>query len=458
MTETTGADRLLEALDAAVRDAGEVELSAIGSRQQLYRFAGSRFTQTGAVEDLTIQARVVEDGRLGAARTSRVDREGLADAIAQARTIARAQQGPRDARGFDEGRVPEPQVAPAYDEETVIAPPDDVARLVAPAFAACARAGLTAAGLAATGVHTYAVATSAGARRVCTTSSARLDVIASAEGGPSSSVSARSSRFSVRLAEVRGAAEELAELACARALASRDPITLEPGAYDVILEPPAVAELLEWLALTSLGARTFEDGSSCLAGRKGQAITGAVTITDDALSGQDGCPTLPFDAEGTPKQKVVCLDGGRAGEPVHDRASAGRAQRASTGHAPPVGDELFEGGPVPQHLHLAPGEDTVDELLARVSRGLYVSRFHYVNGLLDTRRALMTGMTRDGLFLVENGRLGRGVRNLRWTESLLDAFTRVGGMTRARQVVAAGLSGSVFVCPTVLVRGWHFGE
>jgi predicted Zn-dependent protease len=243
-----------------------------------------------------------------------------------------------------------------------------------------------------------------------------------------------------------------------RAERGRAPVDLAPGAYDVILEPPAVAEVVEWLALTGLGARSIEDGSSCLAGRMGQTLTGPVTLYDDALSGDEGCPTLPFDAEGTPKTRLTFLDSGVARGVAHDRATAHTAGAAPTGHAAPLADDLAldGGGPVPQHLHMAPGSDGADQLIARVERGLYVARFHYVNGLIDTRRTLMTGMTRDGLFLVENGRLGPGVRNLRWTESLLEAFTRLGGVSRARQAVAAGLSDAVFVCPTVLVRGWRF--
>jgi len=129
----------------------------------------------------------------------------------------------------------------------------------------------------------------------------------------------------------------------------------------------------------------------------------------------------------------------------------GARKVAPTGHASPVGDELSEGGPTAAHLQLAAGEDSLEDLVARVDRGLYVSHFHYVNGLLDTRRALMTGMTRNGLFLVENGRIGRAVRNLRWTESLLEAFGRVGGTTRAREVVASGLSESIAVAPSLLI-------
>jgi predicted Zn-dependent protease len=310
---------------------------------------------------------------------------------------------------------------------------------------------LQAAGLAAAGVTTFAVASSAGARRQFASTSARLDIIAS--GGDAA---ARVGRFATSLGAIAAQAAALAEDAVVRAERAKSPLELPPQTYDVILEPPAVAELLEWLALTSLGARSLEDGSSCLAGRAGHALTGALTLVDDALSGADGCPTLPFDAEGTPKQRVVCLDAGRAGEVTHDRASAARLGRSSTGHAAPIGDELGEGGPTPMHLQLAAGPDSVDDLLGRVERGLWVSRFHYVNGLLDTRRALMTGMTRDGLYLIENGKLGRGVRNLRWTESLLEAGKRLGGLSRARQVVAAGLSGQVLVCPTVLLRGWRF--
>jgi predicted Zn-dependent protease len=249
----------------------------------------------------------------------------------------------------------------------------------------------------------------------------------------------------------------IAEEACDRAARARDPVALAPGVYDAILEPAAVAELLEWMAFTSFGARALEDGSSCLAGRAGERLTGPITVVDDAAAGVEGAPARPFDAEGTPCRPLVLLDAGQAGAVAHDRGSAARAGTASTGHALPIADELAsDTGPVPQHLQLSPGQEEVATLLSRVERGLWVSRFHYVNGLLDTRRALMTGMTRDGLFLVEHGRIGRPVANLRWTESLLSAFARLDGLTRARLAVAATLGDAVFVCPTVLVRGWRF--
>jgi predicted Zn-dependent protease len=99
----------------------------------------------------------------------------------------------------------------------------------------------------------------------------------------------------------------------------------------------------------------------------------------------------------------------------------------------------------------------VDDLLAGVQRGLYVCRLHYVNGLLEPRRAVMTGLTRDGCFLVENGKIGRAVGNLRFTDSLLEGLARCDGMTRERKAVPTWWSDSgAFVSPAVRIRGWRF--
>src|SRR5262249_60080645 len=128
-----------------------------------------------------------------------------------------------------------------------------------------------------------------------------------------------------------------------------------------------------------------------------------------------------------------------------------RAGVRSTGHALPPGDEAD--GPFPTHVQMAAGEDSLDDLVQQVERGLLVTRFHYVNGLLDPRRALQTGMTRDGLFLIDQGRVTRGVRNLRWTESMLDVFSRMDGATRERQAVGTSwTSAGAFIAPSVLLR------
>lgn len=432
---------------ALAGSSSEVELSALGVRQRAARFANSQVTQTSDVEQVMVQARVAEGGRVGWARSRGLSGGVIEELLARARAAAAAYPPDPAFVGFDDGRVPTPAAASSHDPAVSTAKMGELVAGLAPVLHAGSRAGFSAAGLAAAGELCQAVATTAGCRRSWSTTRVRLDVIVS-----NHDASGYAAEHGWALTAIDAA--KLAEIACDKAARASNPVELAPGSYDVVLEPAALAEVLGWLALTGLGARSVEEGTSCLAERMGQSITGDITLYDDGLAGEDGCPTAPFDAEGTARQRLVLVERGIARGVAHDRASAARVGQASTGHAPLLDDGEF--GPVPQLLHLQAGSDEISDLLARVERGLWVTRFHYVNGLVDPRRALMTGMTRDGTFLIEGGRPARAVRNLRWNESLLDAFTRLGGMTQTRRVVSSSFAGTTVVCPTVLVRGWHF--
>jgi PmbA protein len=138
------------------------------------------------------------------------------------------------------------------------------------------------------------------------------------------------------------------------------------------------------------------------------------------------------------------------------RSTAAKLGAVSTGHAAPFGIEMGD-EPVPANLVFLPGKDSVEDLIGRVERGLFVTRFHYVNGLLDTRRATMTGMTRDGTYLIEDGKLGRAVGNLRFTQSVLEALGRVGGIGRELQAIPTHwLMVGNYLCPALLLRGFTF--
>jgi predicted Zn-dependent protease len=157
---------------------------------------------------------------------------------------------------------------------------------------------------------------------------------------------------------------------------------------------------------------------------------------------------------------VTCIGAGVGGEVLTDRLTAARLgdARGSSGHAAPLGDVDY-GTPGPQHLWMAPGEASEEQLIAAVDRGIYVTRFFYVNGLLETRRATMTGMTRDGTFLIEGGKVGRGVRNLRFTDSILEALGagRLGGIGREAEDIPTWWSeGGVITVPALMVRGFTF--
>jgi len=444
------ADLLNRLADALRISDGEIELSATAHRLGSTRFAGSTPTQSVDVEAATVQARVAVGARVGAARCGSLDGAAIREAIARAKAIAEAQPPDPDFAGFDDGNATHADVK-AWDEATASCGADERAAALRRAFAVAD--DVTFAGSIASLDGAQAVATSAGCRRSFRFTTFRLDAIASDERA-----SGWAGGFAHAAARVD--AEAIARAAVERSRAGRHPVELPPGAYDVILEPRALAEALEWLGLGSLGPRALRDGSSALAGRLGERVTSPrITLVDDALSDDPLALRAPFDAEGTPKRRVPLVENGIARGVVHDRRSARSAGVSPTGHALPLDDDLAFDAAAPHHLQLAPGDDTVEELRARVERGLWVTRFHYVNGLLDTRRSLMTGMTRDGLLYIEGGRVTRGVRNLRWTESLLEALSRVDGITRERRAVAnwwsLSSSGGLLL-PTVLLRNFRF--
>ena len=229
--------------------------------------------------------------------------------------------------------------------------------------------------------------------------------------------------------------------------------TIPLGKYDVLLEPEAVAEILEWMGYIGFGAKQLQERTSFMAGRLGEKLMDRkISIVDD---GSDPAGlAVPFDLEGVPKQRVPLIDKGRAAGVVTDSHYAKLAHRRSTGHALPY-DE-FE-GPLPTNLLMEGGSTPRAQLLKKLGRGLWIRRFHYVNGLLDTHEALMTGLTRDGTFLVKNGAVTGAAKNLRFTQSMLEAFSKVAALSKERQRVADPAQGfSSVVVPAMIIRDFTF--
>jgi PmbA protein len=216
--------------------------------------------------------------------------------------------------------------------------------------------------------------------------------------------------------------ECLASEAVEKALRSKHPQPLEPGTYTVVLEEYAVLDLLQYLAYKGFSAEDVLAGRSFMSGHDGELLVNEnISIWDD---GHDvtGIPS-PFDFEGTPKQRVELITRGRVGSPVYDRLNAKKAGRASTGHF--SGGAAFWGaGPQATNVFMAPGTHSKEDMLASTERGIWVTRFHYCN-MLDSRRTTVTGMTRDGTFLIEQGKLVRPVLNMRFTHAVLDALRDV---------------------------------
>jgi predicted Zn-dependent protease len=227
------------------------------------------------------------------------------------------------------------------------------------------------------------------------------------------------------------------------------PVDLEPGEYPVVLGEYAVAEILEYLAFMAFSGLAIEEGRACV--ELGQQAFGPnVTIWDDGHD-PSGIPAA-MDFEGVAKRRVELVTNGVAVETAHDGATARRAGVARTGHGLPAPNTF---GPLCWNLFMASGESPRDQLVAGVERGLLITRFHYVN-IVHPKKGILTGMTRDGTFLIENGEVVGPVRNLRFTQSIPDALSRVSAISSGTRLVGADYTGIVSRVPAVRIDGWAF--
>lgn len=433
---------LAERLVAEATRAGATEAEAlvVAEASALTRFANSEIHQNVAEENIRSSLRFVLGRRVGVAATGRTDREGLAALVERAASIAR-----NAAELPDWGGLPEPEpITPlpgAFATATAEATPEGRADGVRAVIAAADADGVLAFGSFATGLEGVAVANSKGVRAAEARTAAHLLTVAIGPDGGSGYAEAAAT--SIETIDPGSIGRE----AAAKARAAANPVALDPGDYPVVLEEYAVVDLLDMLGYLGFSALAVQEGRSFF--EPGRRVgSELVTIRDDATDPA----TLPasFDYEGVPKTPVTLVEAGVCQEVVYDAQTAARAGRRSTGHGLPAPNPW---GPFPTNMLMEPGTATRDELLGGLDRGLLVTRFHYTNPV-HPKLAIVTGMTRDGTFLVEGGRIVGPVRNLRYTQSYLDALAGIEAVGRERRTVR-GFLGGVAV-PAVRIAAWTF--
>lgn len=436
--EAQGLLREALAMSAAERTVAVLE----AQDESLTRFANNEIHQnvTSRRHTLTLQAMVGR--RSGIASTDRLDSSALRQVADRA--LAMARLSPEDGGLPDPAPGCEIPALAGFVEATAASTPEARAAEVGAVTAAAAARGLNAAGALSATASALAVANTLGQFAYHPDSAARFTCTVRSSD---SSGWVDRHRRDVRALEV----SSLGAVAIDKAERSREPAELPPGRYTVVLEPAAVAELVAFLAWLGLGAQSEQDGRSFLSGRMGQRVTGpGITLVDDAFDPRSF--GRPFDHEGTPRRRVTLIEDGVARAVVHDRRTARVVRAESTGHAtPPPAVE----GPIPYDLVLAGGESSLERLIATTERGVLVTRLWY-NRVVDARRTLITGMTRDGTFLIEDGRLARGLRNLRFNESVLEALGRAEGMSREAEPTVFDYVGNCVVAPALRVRDFHF--
>ena len=443
-----GQTRLAEALRKAARasPADETLLAAQRSAQTTLRFSGGRIHQNFHEEDLTVWIKVACGGRVGVATTSSLRHEPLTAAIRAAIGIAQL-SGKQSTPSFSTSDLKEaaPKVQ-TYYSTTVQHPLTKTVETIRRLWSRFQKQGMELAGSFVSGENELAVVGSHGLLRYQPFTVGALRLVAT---------KSKASGFAAQaFRDIRELQPEvLAERAEKFCRMNRDTKSIALGKYDVLLEPEAVAELVEWLGYIGFGAKQLHERTSFLTGRMGDlAMHPDLSIYDDG-SDPRGL-AMPFDFEGVPKKRIDLIRHGKAAGVVYDSAYARLYHTHSTGHA--LAYDEYE-GPLPVNLFVSPGEIPREDLLRKMGRGLWISRFHYVNGLLNTQEALMTGLTRDGTFLVKNGKVAAAVKNLRFTQSILEAFSHILAVSKEQQRIADPAQGfSAVVAPALLIKDFNF--
>jgi predicted Zn-dependent protease len=432
-------DRVL----ALIRDhstAAEAEVLAQVGSLALTRFANSSIHQNVSEDVRQVGIRLALDGRVATARLDGpVDAEQLVTLVAGAFEAARVSPLDEDWPG-----VTEP-VAPAdvdhWDEETATASPAARASRVA-AFVQAAGGLETAGSLSTESLH-VALANTAGQ------AVSGRGTVASMNGIARTGTSDGVARWSgASLGGLDGRA--LGTHAARTARGSATPTELDPGRYPVVIAPSCVADVLRFLIGNGFGGRAIEERRSFV--RPGEAqFDRAVTIRQDVT--RPDITGISFDAEGTPRSRLDIVRDGVSRSILHDRRTARKGDAASTGNAV-AGPNPF--GAVSTTAVLLPGDRSVDDLVAGVERGLLVSDFWYTR-VLDPRTLVVTGLTRNGVWLIEDGRVGRAVANLRFTQSYAEALApgAVKAIGADLALFPDGLESALLV-PSLHLASWNF--
>ena len=421
--------------------ADETEAIISSNAYSLTRFANNTIHQNVAEEGASLSVRAVIDRRMARASTNRFDEASIRQVCEAAMELAQHQ--PPDPELLP---MPGPQTYRAvdrFDLATSALPPQARAETIRDVIARAEKDKLTAAGIFSSGASAMGIFNSRGLASFHeeTVSEFSVTMLGETSSGWAKKTSPESGELEP---------EGLAERAASKALESCEPREIPPGEYTVILEPAAVLDLLGFLFF-DFGGLAIHEKRSCLTGRLGEKIFGHnINVRDDAYHPlQAGAP---FDGEGLPRRRVNLVEKGVVKNVVYSRQTAHKVGKEATGHGFPLPNEY---GEAPMNIVMDGGRASVEDMIASTERGLLVTRLWYIREV-DPYQKILTGMTRDGTFWVEDGKIQYGVKNLRFNQSVIAMLGNVELMGPPQRT--AGEESFEMVVPAMKVRNFSFSS
>lgn len=420
----------------------ETEVLLMVSENGLTRFANSQIHQNMAWEDLGLSVRIVIEKKIGIASANSFSDGALADVVERATNLAKLQK--EDPYFVS---LPKPLPIPKIPHEIYSISEKERAKGVAIIIRKAKEKAITASGAYRSGLGELAIANSNGVWAYHVGSSSHISTILI--GPTSNGFAAQVGKKAVDINT-----EKVADTAIEKVVKGANPIDVKPGEWEVILEPQAVSEMLVFLNFYGFNAKMYHEQASFFSGKLGQKVCGEnITILDDPLN-PDSYP-MPFDFEGYPKQKLKLIEKGILKNICYDSYHANRYKTKNTGHALPAPNTF---GPVPFHLSIKSGDKSREEMIKSIKKGLLVTRLWYVR-VLNPRSLGITGMTRDGTFLIENGEIVAGVKNLRFNQSIPEALNNVVSLENKLTPISSFESEmGVTRLPALQIKNWEFSS
>lgn len=443
-----GRDHCLRLLRGIVQSspADQTEAILLTEDSSLTRFAKSSVHQHVAEKNVNLTLRVVKGRRIAVLSTNRIEKISLKELLKKAISLTEVQKPNEDFVSLPTPQ-PLPEIKTHYKEIRSLTPNRKV-KLVKDLLKIAKGKGCYASGAFSNGEVELATVNSLGVEAYQSFSDLFIHLVVENEknSGYASLVARSPDHLDI---------ESLAQEAIGK-ISEKEFIQIEPGEYEVVLEPYAVSDILSFLGYLGFHALAVQERRSFFSNRFGEKMVDEkVTIYDDGLD-PEGLQ-VPFDFEGIPKKKVIFFERGVAKGVTYDSFTAGREGKESTGHGliPPNTE-----GPIPINLFMKEGDTPIGEMVQSVKKGIYVTRFHYTN-VVEPMRAVITGMTRDGTFLIEGGEIKAPLKNLRFTDSILRVLSRVSAISKERRVCSEGtiysrrfVTGTV--APAIKVDGFYF--
>jgi predicted Zn-dependent protease len=411
-----------------------------GGKNNLTRFANNIIHQNVMQKNYTVKVVSIVDGKVGIASGNVFHPDKLEEIVNNSYLIAKLQT--KESEYIETTEKFEYGDLSIYDKKTAEFSEEDRANAVNEIISMCTKENLSAAGTFYTGDNLLTMLNSSGNFTYFSNSECGFTLTTTNDQDGTG----YADDYAYKIQNLDYIEET--KIAIEKAKKNRDRVILKPGYYTALLEPLCTTVFVDFLSYLGFGGQAFRYGNSFMCNKIGEKITG------DNITIEDNCfypytMGFPFDFEGTTKKQVVLVENGIAKGVVHDNKTAKHFGVKSTGHALPLDSTM---GPIPLHLRLKHGKSKYEDMIKSIEDGILVTQFFYDN-VVDPMLPSITGMTRDGTFLIKNGEIVGACKNVRYNAEILKLFSNVKMIGNKYKSNMSG--GTVTAAPAILVDGFH---